>query len=170
MRLLESEFLRFLAVLGVLWLIIESALGIGVLPLSKDINPRILYYILLFSFSYNIASLLSIWIKHSSDVTPPHTNNQYETIRKALTDNDFKVLQHLERRQNELPSQTFSAVFPGQSEITEFDPFTRRLVHLTSLGLINTIGSSEIEITVAGLEFLKEARQDPKYQHLLYRQ
>src|SRR5215213_8462954 len=129
MRLLKSEFRNFIVVLGVLWFFLESAIGIGVLPLSIDINPRVLYYILLLSISYNIASLSNILNKLNSDTTSSLPENQHDNIRQSLTDNDYQVLQHLERQRNELPSQTFSAVFPKKDKVTEFDSFTRRLVH-----------------------------------------
>jgi hypothetical protein len=169
MKLLQSEFGQFIAVLAVLWLFLEAALGLGVLRAPTDQGAQIAYFLLLISVSYNIVGLGKLIRRPGLSISTTLPESFFHDIKTALTDNDYKVLLHLESQRNELPIQTLVAVFGSyKGTKQELNSFTRRLVHLTSLGLITTVGGSEIAITETGLRYLSQTRQDPKYHHLVH--
>ncbi|HKH46446.1 MAG TPA: hypothetical protein VKM72_17430 [Thermoanaerobaculia bacterium] len=165
---------QFVVVFGVLWGFIEALNYFDIRPFGD--TPRPLGFILLLSLSANImlASKFSQTKEGEIDQSKggvissgPLPEYDYSEVHKQLTDNDLRVILSLGHQRNTLPSQIFSRAFGSfNGSIEELDSFCRRLVLLTELGLIHTIGGSEVAITDQGLQFVTQTRADPKFGHL----
>jgi uncharacterized protein YgfB (UPF0149 family) len=91
----------------------------------------------------------------------------YEKIQKSITDNEFKIIDWLYDDHNALPTQIKDHLF-SQSNFN-IDDWSRRLIKLISLDLIQMRGGSEIAIMPKGKQFIDivKEKEDPIFFKLL---
>jgi hypothetical protein len=144
--------------LALIFLILEAAFAatIFVLPEGQRFAAFVIFVIVLASAAFLGFRLIQ---GETTASRPP----DYKALTGELTDNDVRVLNELACMHNTLPSILFDRSPDAPSDICKF---TRRLVLLTQLGLVSTVGGSEVAITDASWKFLKKAKTDNRYDHI----
>jgi CAP12/Pycsar effector protein, TIR domain len=97
------------------------------------------------------------------------SSDEYGGLLARLTDNDVRALQYLEDQYNTRPGQIHKHLTPDEPiDFAALNNFSVRLCRLMQYGLMQMVGSTEVELSAKGKAFLERIRdkKEPKYLKL----
>jgi hypothetical protein len=96
--------------------------------------------------------------------------DEYGRLLAQLTDNGVRALLYLEDQHNTRPGSIYKHLAPEEPiNFAALNNFAVRLARLTQYGLMQMVGSTEVELSAKGKAFLEKIREkkEPKYLELL---